>query len=94
MIIIQDLNKDIVGIFTTLKFFLRTFHGNGASMGSYDHIRSKLVKSIEMPIKYKSFFITRGISNSILVNLPKLEEINDNEVYEEDYDDGEIIFKL
>ncbi len=55
MIIVQNLDKNILGSFTTLKAFLRAYKNKGASIASYDYIRAKLYDSEGAPVKYKKF---------------------------------------
>jgi len=59
MIIVQNKNLEIIGSFTTLKLFLRQYHGYGVSKGSYDYIRKRLHDMNGKALKYKAFYITR-----------------------------------
>lgn len=60
MIIVQDKERRVIYLCTTITIFLNKWHGNGASINSYDYIRKRIkVAGDGNTIKYKMFFITK-----------------------------------
>ena len=63
MIIVQDSDKNIIDLCSTLKRFLLEWNDKGARAGSYDYVRKKLKQAetkMDIPtIKYKDFLLTK-----------------------------------
>lgn len=57
MIIVQDKNKEVINLLTTLQGFANTYLDK--PNGKYEYLRSKLAQSRGHTIKYKAFYLTK-----------------------------------
>lgn len=59
MVILQNSDKDVIGLYSTVRLFLKEYNENGASEGSYDYLRKRLKDAGSESVKYNHFYLTR-----------------------------------